>query len=230
MNKRLITLGVSLPVLLAAAQATPWRDTPVARLEALALIQTLNGEILASPSATVTLQRWCRTHQLAEPAQLLARPIEAGTADAGAAVREHLQVSAAEPVRHRRVELRCGDHLLAIADNWYVPSRLTPAMNRLLETTQLPFGKVVQPLSPQRQTLAATPLWSPLPEGWERSLRGTAPGAATAGPLSVPAALFAHQAIVFSGRHQPIAEVYEVYQRDILAFPEPILSAPQQLR
>src|SRR5882672_1120846 len=227
MNKRLITLGVSLPVLLAAAQATPWRDTPVARLEALALIQTLNGEILASPSATVTLQRWCRTHQLAEPAQLLARPIEAGTADAGAAVREHLQVSAAEPVRHRRVELRCGDHLLAIADNWYVPSRLTPAMNRLLETTQLPFGKVVQPLSPQRQTLAATLLWSPLPEGWERAARSAPARAAGAATLSVPAALFAHQAIVFSARHQPIAEVYEVYQRDILAFPEPGLSAPQ---
>jgi hypothetical protein len=120
------------------------------------------------PSATVTLERWCRTHELAEPAQLLARPIAASTADAGAAVREHLQVSAEEPVRHRRVELRCGDHLLAIADNWYVPARLTPAMNRLLETTQLPFGKVVQPLSPQRQTLAATLLWSPLPEGWVR--------------------------------------------------------------
>src|SRR5258705_2969090 len=225
MNKCLITLGVSLPVLLAAAQATPWRDTPVARLEALALIQTLNGEILASPSATLTLERWCRTHALAEPAQLIARQIEANTAEAGAAVRQHLQVSAAEPLRSRRVELRCGELLLAIADNWYVPSRLTPAMNRLLKTTQLPFGKVVQPLSPQRQTLAATLLWSPLPEGWERSVRGTAPGAATAGPLSVPAALFAHQAIVFSGRHQPIAEVYEVYQTDILAFPEPVLSA-----
>lgn len=148
MNKSLITLGVSLPVWLAAAQASPWQDTPVARLEALALIQTLNGQILASPSATVTLERWCRTHGLAEPAQLIARPIAASTADASAAVRAHLQVSAGEPVRNRRVELRCGEHLLAIADNWYVPSRLTPAMNRMLETTQLPFGKVVQALSP----------------------------------------------------------------------------------
>jgi hypothetical protein len=227
MNRYLVTLGVGLPVLLAAAPAAPWRDTPVARLEALALIQTLNGEILASPSATLTLERWCRRHALAEPAQLVARQIEATTAEAGAAVRQHLQVSAAEPLRSRRVELRCGEHLLAIADNWYVPSRLTPAMNRILETTQLPFGKVVQSLSPQRQTLAATLLWSPLPEGWERAARGAAAPAAGAGTLSVPAALFAHQAIVFSARHQPIAEVYEVYQRDILAFPEPGLSAPQ---
>ena len=230
MNRSLITLGVSLPVLLGVAQAAPWRDTPVARLEALALMQTLNGEILASPSATVTLERWCRTHELAEPAQLIAHPIAASTADAGAAVRDHLQVSGAEPVRNRRVELRCGEHLLAIADNWYVPSRLTPAMNRLLESTQLPFGKVVQALAPQRQTLAVTLLWSPLAEGWERSTHGTVASAATAGPLKVPAALFAHQAIVFSGRHQPIAEVYEVYQRDILAFPEPTLSAPQATR
>src|SRR5258706_2859668 len=216
MKRYLITLGVGLPVLLAAAPPAPWRDTPIARLEALALTQTLRGEILASPSATLTLERWCRTHALAEPAQLIARQIEANTAEAGAAVRQHLQVSAAEPLRSRRVELRCGEHLLAIADNWYVPSRLTPAMNRLLKTTQLPFGKVVQPLSPQRQTLAATLLWSPLPEGWERAAR-SAP-AAGAGTLSVPAALFAQRAIVFSARHQPIAEVYEVYQRDLLAF------------
>jgi hypothetical protein len=228
MNRYHITLGVSLPVLLAAAQAAPWRDTPVARLEALALIQTLNGELLASSSATRTLEQWCRTHALAEPAQLVARQIPASPAEPGAVVRAHLQVGADEPVRSRRVELRCGEHLLAVADNWYVPARLTPSMNRSLETTQLPFGKVVESLSPQRQTLAVTLLWSPLPEGWERAAAPIRPLPDTAAePLGIPAALFAHQAIVFNSQHQPLAEVHEVYQRDLLDFPEPGLSAPQ---
>ena len=31
-----------------------------------------------------------------------------------------------EPVAYRHVRLRCGDHVLSEADNWYVPSRLTP--------------------------------------------------------------------------------------------------------
>jgi len=35
-----------------------WPDTPVARLEALALIQTLHADILASPSATLSLERY----------------------------------------------------------------------------------------------------------------------------------------------------------------------------
>ena len=30
------------------------------RLEGLALVQTLNGELLASRSATLTLEKWCR--------------------------------------------------------------------------------------------------------------------------------------------------------------------------
>ena len=35
------------------------------RLEGLALVQTLNGEILASRSATLTLEKWCHEHGLA---------------------------------------------------------------------------------------------------------------------------------------------------------------------
>jgi hypothetical protein len=31
-----------------------------------------------------------------------------------------------------------------------------------------PFGKVVRPLEPYRQTFAVKLLWSPLPTGWER--------------------------------------------------------------
>ena len=50
----------------------PWSDSFVSRVEALALIQTLNAEILASTSATTTLEKWCREHHLAENPQIVA--------------------------------------------------------------------------------------------------------------------------------------------------------------
>ncbi|HVG23388.1 MAG TPA: hypothetical protein VND45_04480, partial [Thermoanaerobaculia bacterium] len=40
-----------------------WSDTYEARLEVLALLQTLNADILAGSSATATLERWCREHE-----------------------------------------------------------------------------------------------------------------------------------------------------------------------
>ncbi len=55
-----------------------------------------------------------------------------------------------ELVKYRRVQLRYGVYILSEAENWYVPSRLTPEMNKLFETTDMPFGKVVLPLEPYR--------------------------------------------------------------------------------
>ena len=123
-----------------------WTDTPLARLEALALIQTLNGEILSSDQrATLTLEQWCRDHALADKPQVIAHPVAGASATPTAVQRRELQVSAHEIVRYRRVELTCGAHVLSIADNWYVPSRLTPEMNQLLDNNSLtPFGKVVR--------------------------------------------------------------------------------------
>jgi hypothetical protein len=63
-------------VLSAVSTAATWTDTPVARLEALALIESLNAEILSSSSATLTLERWCRDHALADPPQILAHRID----------------------------------------------------------------------------------------------------------------------------------------------------------
>ena len=176
LTARLVLFGIFSAIAGGAAAAPLWMDTPVARLEALTLIQTLNVEILSSTSATLTLERWCRDHALADTPVILAHRIENAAEVPSAAVRQDLQVNAHETVRYRRVELTCGDHVLSVADNWYVPARLTPQMNRLLETTQTPFGKVVQPLRPQRQTIAVQLLWAPLPEGWERSEFTSSPG------------------------------------------------------
>jgi hypothetical protein len=109
--------------------------------------------------------------------------------------------------------------VLSEADNWYVPSRLTPEMNRALETTGTPFGRVIQSLSPYRVTFSVELLWSPLPAGWERQPDGRPSRAA--GDLDIPGALFTHQAVLYTSGHRPFAEVREVYRRDVLAFPAP---------
>ena len=202
---------------LRAQDFPAWPDSYVARLEALALIQTLNAELLGSRSATITLEGWCRTHQLAPEPRIIADRVRGMDKTATPEQRQRLQVGDANTVKYRRVQLRCGSQVLSEADNWYVPERLTPEMNRLLETTDTPFGRVVESLQPYRQTFAVKLLWAPLPEGWER---GAAPAPDnTGGTLAIPSALFEHRAVLYTRDHQPFSEVSEVYQRQILAFP-----------
>ena len=203
---------------LARAQDLPaWPDTFESRVQALALIQTLNAEILGSRSATATLERWCSDHKLAESPAIVATLMRNVSRPATPEQRGHLQVTERDTVTYRHVRLRCGDRMLSEADNWYVPGRLTAEMNRLLETTDTPFGRAVQPLEPYRQTFSATLLWSPLPDGWERPA-STLP-AATNHALVVPDKLFEHRAILYTRDHVPFSEVDEIYQRQILAFP-----------
>lgn len=218
----LLVASAWLPAL-AGAAPPPWSDSPGARLKALALIETLNAQILSSSSATLTLESWCRVHGLATPAQVIARRQTGPEQPPSDQQRQELQVDAREPVRFRRVELLCGEVLLSVADNWYVPARLTPAMNTLLDTTQTPFGKVVLPLMPHRETLADTLLWSPLPPGWELEGGADHPAAKAGAPLEIPAALFEIRAILYTPDHQALAEVVEEYQRGILGFAEPAL-------
>lgn len=205
----------------ARAQPPSWPDTFVGRLEALALIQTLNAELLASRSATQTLEKWCGDHQLADEPRIVAQMIgQAADTPPSVEQRRRLGVAATDEVKYRRVQLRCGSRLLSEAENWYVPGRLTKDMNRLLETTGTPFGTVVRSLEPFRQTFEVTMLWSPLPARWERD-GAVASIAGSGGTLSVPDALFAHRAVLYTRDHLPFSEVYEVYQRQLLAFPPP---------
>jgi hypothetical protein len=118
------------------------------------------------------------------------------------------------------VRLRCGSLVLSEAENWYAPGRLTAEMNRALDTTDTPFGRVVAPLEPYRRTFAAQLLWHPLPDGWDRSHRRAQP-CRTSGPLAIPRELFEHRALVLGRDNRPIAEVHEVYQRGLLAFLPP---------
>ena len=200
-----------------AKDSPPWPDTFITRLQALALIQTLNAEILSSRSATLTLENWCRDHQLATDPKIIAHVVKGINKVPTTEQRQRLEVNAEDEVKYRRVQLRCGTRILSEADNWYVPGRLTPEMNRLLETTDNPFGKVVKLLEPYRRTFSAKLLWAPLPEGWERA-SGRLP-AGTSRELVMPDALFEHRAVLYSREHKPFSEVNEVYQRQILDFP-----------
>jgi len=211
-----LVLAAGVPVY---AQETPaWPDTYVARLQALALLQTFNAELLASRSSTLTLEVWCRDHRLAAEPRIVAEVMEGVSKTPTAEQRQRLQLSEHEEVKYRRVQLRCGSRILLEADNWYVPGRLTPEMNRLLETTDTPFGKAVQPLQPYRQTFAVKVLWSPLPDGWER---GPVPSRNGSGVLAIPGALLEHRAVLYTREHKPFSEVDEIYQRQLLAFPPP---------
>lgn len=192
----------------AAPAETPWANNAVNRWQAEALLQTLNAEILASASATTSLEKWCGEHHLAVQAKLVAEPLkDAAPKPVTSEQRQRLGIGPDEPVNYRHVRLRCGDHVLSEADNWYVPSRLTPEMKRTLETTEIPFGRVVRPLEPYRRTFEAHVLWSPLvvPDN--------------AATLDAPQALFEHRAVLYTKDHLPFSEVDEVYQRDTLDFP-----------
>jgi len=213
----LFVFAICLP---APAQETPaWTDNYVARLQVLALEQTLNGEVLASRSATLTLEAWCRDHRLANDPRIVAERVKGMAKLPTAEQKQRLQVASDDEVKYRRVRLHCGDRVLSEADNWYVPGRLTAEMNRLLETTDTPFGKAVQALEPYRQTFAVKLLWSPLPDGWE--LHPMTPSNGTATILAIPDALFEHRAVLYARDRKPFSETDEVYRRDILAFPPP---------
>jgi hypothetical protein len=130
--------------------------------------------------------------------------------------RQELAIGPQEPVVYRRVELACGDHVLSEADNWYVPSRLTPGMNAALTSSDIPFGRVVRSLNPRRQTIAVTILWLPLPPGWESEPQ---PQGNSDQHLIIPPILFEHRAVVYRADGKPIADVDENYRTDVLDFP-----------
>jgi hypothetical protein len=205
----------------ARAQRAPvWPNALLTRTQALALVQGLNAEILASRSATATLEKWCGDHGLAREPRVVAEVVPGQPRAPDAEQRQRLRADSGEVVRYRQVRLRCGGHVLSVAENWYLPGRLTPEMNHALETSDTPFGRVVAPLEPYRRTFAARLLWSPLPAGWERSAQRVPP-CRSSGPLAIPGALFEHRALVLGRDNRPIAEVHEVYQGGLLAFSPP---------
>jgi hypothetical protein len=111
----------------AQAQAAPiWPDTFLTPVEALALVETLNASLLAARSTTFALDRWCADHKLAKDAKIHAQVVRGAEKPITAEQRRRLEIDDREPEKFRHVELKCGDHTLSEADNWYVPPALPP--------------------------------------------------------------------------------------------------------
>jgi chorismate-pyruvate lyase len=200
------------------AHTSAWPDTPGARVEALALLETLNADLLSNDSATLTLDRWCESHKMAMPAKIVAERLHDTDKEPTPEVRQLLGVGPDEPVRYRHVRLHCGMHVFSDADNWYVPARLTPDMNKVLETSDTPFGRAVQELHFRRRTLSARLLWSPLPQGWEMA---RALPHAGKGPLELPTEVIQHRAVLVLPDGTPFSALVETYTGEVLAFPAP---------
>ncbi len=169
----------------------------LARTASLALIEPLRADLLTQASATLALERWCLVHRLADPPVLRAELRDDVSAAMEAPDRMRLRIEADEPVRCRHVRLRCGPLVLSEAINWYVPGRLTAAMNRQLDSTDIPFGKVVASLGFERHIVSSTLLWPP--------------------DAPMPEYLFRNRAIlVRTDDGLPIAELVENYRCDLL--------------
>jgi hypothetical protein len=155
---------------------------------------------------------------LADPPRIIAERVNDVVKPASPEVRAALDVKPDDPLGYRRVRLKCGDHVLSEADNWYVPARMTPEMNHVLDTTNTPFGKAVAALHFRRHTLSADLLWRPVPEGWEMSAVAAQDEKE---PLAIPDHVLEHRAVLSTPDGAPVSEVVETYTSDVLAFPPP---------
>ncbi len=205
-----------------AATAAPhtwppvWPNDRFHRVAAEALLQELRASLLSEPSATLTLEHWCAAHGIAAEPRIVAIQDPEAAAPLPPDGRALLDVGTDEPVRTRHVRLSCGNVVLSEADNWYVPSRLTPEMNRVLDTTRTPFGKAIAALGFSRATLSSRVLWSPVPADWTRH-----PSTADGGVLAIPDTLLENRGLLRDRSNRPLALVQEHYKSGILAFPPP---------
>jgi hypothetical protein len=149
--------------------------------------------LAADPSATAALGQWCARQQIAKPARISAAPIASpATTTPPADIRHVLNLPADQAPGYRHVRLSCGHSILSEAHNWYVPARLTPAMNAVLASTDTPFGKVAAPLGFTRERLS--------------SQHGRGPGCPAGTILT-------HRALLRLPAGQPLALVVECYTR-----------------
>ncbi|MDP9056474.1 MAG: hypothetical protein M3N34_03975 [Pseudomonadota bacterium] len=150
--------------------------------------------LAAQDSATAALGQWCAARHIADitasSGRITASPVRNADAPPPADLRQLLDAGAGPAVGYRHVRLSCGGVVLSEAHNWYLPSRITPAMNDALATSDTPFGKIVAPLHFTRQAL----------DSW----RGRAPACPSDTVLS-------HRALLRLPDGRPLALVVECY-------------------
>lgn len=163
------------------------------------LIDSLTTRLMTGHSATAVLEAWCVERGFPGAPPLRATAVTGGLRAPMPEQRDRLAIGRDEPVRYRRVRLDFGGHVLSEAENWYVPSRLTPAMNAILDTSETPFGHVVQALAPTRRNLA---------------LRVVRPD--NGFPPESDTALFTIDAVLSNAEGVPFCEVAETYLGAVL--------------
>lgn len=151
----------------------------------------LDARLLAAPSATRVLADWCAEQGLANPPRIRAEVDRGADVAPTAAQRAALQIGPTEPIRYRRVSLRCGAVEMSRAENWYVPSRLPAEVDALLRAGDTPFGTAIAGLGPSRRTFDSRRL-----HGGGNVLR--------------------HRALVLDRDGRPLAFVVETYRRTAL--------------
>ena len=195
--------------------ASLWRDTPINRVKALALLETVHADLLMARSATLVLEAWCQEHhQASEPKIRAIRDVNRQK-PAPAEVQDLLKLTPQETIRYRSVQLVCGTHVFSEADNWYVPERLTPGMNEILDTTDTPFGVAVKDLHFSRRTIGAERLWTPLEKGWEMKMPAFSK---TRRFLQIPSYVLHFRAVLSSANNATFSVVDETYRNDLFDF------------
>lgn len=185
----------------------------LSRYQAMVEVQTLQVELLSHDSATETLERWCKRRGQVNPAIITAERVTTIGQRPSPEIREYLRVGRGVALKFRHVRLKCGDMVLSEADNWYVPARLTPVMNKMLDNSDRPFGKVVKTMGFTRHTLSATMLWSPLTDPGQTLLN---PPSEQAEDLPPPHVLFEHKALLQTANGTPFSLLVERYTRNLL--------------
>jgi hypothetical protein len=153
-------------------------------------LDAFEANLAANSSATEALRQWCAAQGIADAAQITARFVRGADAAAPDGLRATLQVGPDEVLGYRHVQLVCGEVVLSQAHNWFVPSRLGPEMNRQLNETDVPFGKVAAALRFSRQPIASARRGDP---------------ACPAGAIST------HRALLCLPNGDPLALVVECY-------------------
>jgi chorismate-pyruvate lyase len=200
-----LTLGTPIPA--SAAASAPWPETPAAIDLAKARLTALQQQLMSQPSATLVLAQWCATYHLAPEPEIRAKRVPGTPPFLPERVRLRLRLKPGEVPGYRRVQLLCGDHVLSDAENWYVPSRLTPEMNQRLDQTDTPFGLAVRSLHFKRRTLSSEVLWLP-------------PTQAVSGAvMTFPDHLLRNEALLTIPGGLPISLVIENYTAAILGAP-----------
>lgn len=177
--RRLAVAMSALPVVLSGCAHRPELDD-------------FERTLAAQDSATAALSQWCAAHGLATRPQIVARPVSGPALPPPADIAGLL---GGEPVAFRHVRLTCGDAVLSEAFNWYVPARLSAAMNRTLAETDTPFGRVAAPLGFRRERIDA-----------HRGATGGCP----------PATILTHRARLVLPDGRPLALLVECYTQAIL--------------